>query len=77
MPLSGRCLNDHGGAVAEDFRNARGNLRRVETHRDHGIGTPLRGMAQQELESIAAGPIAKLRIERDIAAEERLGSLAR
>src|SRR5580765_555646 len=65
-------LDDYCGAVREDLGHAGRHLVGVVAHRDDRIGAERGGVLPHEVEGLLARPFAELRVERDLAAEERL-----
>src|SRR6185295_16651601 len=75
LPTSSR-LGDHRGAVAEDLGDAVHHLGRVVADSDDGVRPELRRVGDHHLEGLAAGLLAQLGEERDVAAGERLQGAA-
>src|ERR1051326_1472863 len=70
-----RARFDHDGrSVREHFGDARGDFVGVVPHRDDGVRAVLCGVLEQQLVRILARFFAQLRVERDVAADERLQS---
>jgi hypothetical protein len=65
-------LDDDGGAVAEHLGDAGHQLGGVVTDRDDAVGAEGGGMLGHLVVGFATGLLAEVRINRDVAAEERL-----
>src|ERR1044072_3231014 len=69
--LLGR-LDDDGRAVADHFRDALGDFRRVVANGDDGIRAESHGMLNHQLIRFLPRGFGQLRIERDVAANHAL-----
>jgi hypothetical protein len=72
--LPGSRLHDHRRTVSQHLRHALSDLVRVVTHPDHRVGAELLRVLSEELERLAAGVLAKLRPESDVASDQALQS---
>src|SRR5216684_6700210 len=70
--LRGHAFDLHSGPIGEDFRDSLHYFRSVIAHGDDGVGAVLRGVLQQQLESVFARLFAEIGENRDIAADNGL-----
>jgi len=65
-------LYHHGRAIGQNFGDPAHDFGGVVAHAHHGIGAELRGVRKHQVESLAAGLLAELRQDRDVAADDGL-----
>src|ERR1039458_5982986 len=65
-------LHKHRRAVAQDFRDARRDLRGVIAHADDRVRAQFARVREHLVERVFASAFAQARVERDVAAENAL-----
>ena len=65
-------FHDHGRAVGQHFGHAGRDLVGVVAHADDRIGADFAGVLDQQAKGIGSCLLAQLRVDGDIAAEQRL-----
>jgi hypothetical protein len=63
-------LEDHGGSVGDDLAHGLADLGRIETHHDDAVGAHRCGVAHHPVDGVPPGFLEKLRVFRDLAADD-------
>ena len=70
--LSPEHFDLHGRTVGQNFGHTGCDLVCIVAHADDRVGAELGGMLNHQLVRVCAGSFTQLRVQRDIAAEQRL-----